>query len=92
MKNFLAERNCNKAMCKSCIFRTDGNQITLSEERMAEIMGYLQGLTNSHICHNTNKTCYGALTIQAQTMFKLGIIPDNSVQTMLITAKAILNL
>jgi len=78
-------------MCKSCIFRTDGNQLILSAERKAEIETYLRTFKSSHICHNTNKTCYGALTVQADMMFKLKIIPENAVESMLNKAKQILN-
>ena len=87
-ENRLKPENCNKAMCKTCIFRTDGNQVTLSKERMEEIMDYLQNFKSSHECHVTKKTCYGGLTVQAQSMFDAGYIPDNKVETMLQIAQA----
>jgi len=84
--NRLAPENCNKAMCKSCIFRQDGNQTKLPPGRLDEIKTYL--LTDSsHVCHTTEKTCYGALEFQATIFHGLGIIPDGSVKSFLETAK-----
>lgn len=91
-KNMLAVGHCNKAMCKSCIFRTDGNQVTLSNARMKEINKYLTDFSSSHECHVTKLTCYGGLVVTAQAMFEQGIIPDNKVDTMLMIARAFLGL
>lgn len=78
--------NCNKAMCKTCIFREDGNQLQLEPGRLNEIKGYLIA-SSSHICHTTNKTCFGALSFQAMIFFRIGMIPEESVQSFLATAK-----
>lgn len=67
---YMRKENCNKAMCKSCIFRTDGNQTELSEERMNEIITYLKTFQSSHQYHITNLTCYGGMQVQAASMFK----------------------
>lgn len=88
--NYLVKENCNKAKCKSCMF--NNNPIELSEESLEEINGYLTGLNSSHVCHVTNKTCYGGLEVQAQQMFTLGLIEDASVNTFLDTAQKVLNL
>ncbi|NII26194.1 hypothetical protein HB364_13960 [Pseudoflavitalea sp. X16] len=71
-------------MCKTCIFGS--TPIHLSAERMAEIRNYLANFSSSHICHTTNKTCYGALQFQAQILHAMGIIPDRSVASLLETA------
>jgi hypothetical protein len=78
-------------MCKTCIFREDGNQLELEPGRLDQIKAYLIG-SSSHVCHTTEKTCYGALTFQAQIFHRMGWIKENSVQCFLETAKAILNL
>jgi len=88
--NYLDKTNCNKAKCKSCMF--GNNPISLSEERLKEINGYLTGLQSSHVCHVTNKTCYGGLEVQAKQMHQLGITPDATVETFLNTARQVLNL
>jgi hypothetical protein len=88
--NYLAKENCNKAKCKSCMF--GDTPINLSEDRLNEINGYLTGLQSSHVCHVTNKTCFGGLEVQARTVFEMGIIPDPSVDTFLETAQKVLNL
>jgi hypothetical protein len=89
-KGFLEEGNCNKAMCKTCLF--GNNPIDLSPVRKQEIINYLLKFESSHICHTTNKTCYGAMGIQARFLFILGILPDDSVETFLKEAKKFLNL
>lgn len=86
----LASKNCNKAMCKSCIFRTDGKAVQLAPGRMAEIQNYLIG-KSSHECHVTNKTCYGGLTFQATIFYQMGIIPEPTVNSFLETAAKVLN-
>jgi len=86
-ENFLARENCNTKKCKSCIFRTDGKQLILSPQRMAEIQAYLGTGQSSHICHNTEKTCYGALEYQATIFYRMGFIKEESVDSLLETAK-----
>lgn len=89
--NRLSEENCNKTMCKTCIFRTDGNQLELAPGRMDQIKQYLLG-ESSHICHTTNLTCYGALTWQAEMYHRLGFIDEPTVDCFLKKAKQLLNL
>lgn len=91
MGDCLKEGNYNKAQCKSCIFRTDGNQTKITRERLNEIMNYLSTLRSSHICHVTNKACYGGMQIIARSMYLLNMIPDPEVKTMLEEAKKQLN-
>lgn len=88
--NHLRPENCNKAMCGSCIFREDGKAIVLSPGRLEEIKKYTAEGTSSHICHNTGKTCFGGLTWQAKVFSAMGIIPENSVNSLLETAGKIL--
>lgn len=85
----LSPKNCNKAMCKSCIFRTDGAALELAHGRMAEIQNYLIG-QSSHECHVTNKTCFGGLTFQATIFYRLGVIPEPTVKSFLETAAMVL--
>lgn len=59
---------------------------------MDEILDYLRAFKSSHICHNTNKTCFGALEIQSQLMYRIGIIQEDSVDSMLSMAEKVLNL
>ena len=93
MKDFLKQKNCNKTHCKSCIFHPNEDQrIPLSNERKREILTYLAKFESSHICHQTNLTCYGALEFQAGLMFRLGLISENTVDCMLETANDILKL
>jgi hypothetical protein len=68
------------------------NPINLSGERLEEINGYLTGLQYSHVCHVTNKTCYGGLELQAQQMHTLGLITEPTVDCFLNTAKEVLEL
>lgn len=89
-KDWLSPNNCNKAMCKTCIFRTDGNALELSPGRMNEIKGYLIG-SSSHECHITKKTCFGALSFQAMIFYRAGLIAEDSVKCFLDTAARILN-
>jgi hypothetical protein len=88
--NHLKVENCNKAKCKSCIFGP--NPASITEQRMVEIRLYLARFEYSHICHTTNKTCYGAIEFQARIMHAIGIIPDGKAETFLQKAKEILNL
>ena len=91
-QNRLAAENCNKAKCKSCIFREDDKALVLSAERMKEIQTYLANGTSSHICHNTNKTCYGALEFQAKCFHAMSFIPEPTVESLLETARKSLGL
>jgi hypothetical protein len=84
--NFLDPKNCNRRKCKSCIFRTDGKQLKLSPEREAEIRAYLARGENSHICHQTEKTCYGGLEYQSTIFYRMGFIKEESVSCLLETA------
>lgn len=86
--DYLKPENCNKIKCKTCIFRTDGNQFVLSEMRLKEINSYLKNFESSHVCHLTEKTCYGGLEVTAQALFEKGLIPNNKVETMLEIAQA----
>ena len=87
-QNRLDPKNCNKSHCKSCIFHPDiSKRINLSQERINEITEYLATFKSSHICHQTNKTCFGSLEFQANIMFGMGIINENSVNSLLETAK-----
>lgn len=85
-ENRLDPANCNKAMCKSCIFREDGKQVQLAPGRLDEIKAYLIA-SSSHECHVTNKTCFGGLTFQATIFYRMGWIPEESVESFLLTAK-----
>ena len=89
--DFLDRKNCNKAKCKTCIFKEDGTGLILSHERMAEIQTYLVLGESSHICHTTEKTCYGALEYQSTIFYRMGIIEKESVDCLLETAKKYLN-
>lgn len=86
MEVYLNNEGCNAKMCKSCIFRTDGKALKLNADRMSEIQTYLiQG--QRHMCHVTDETCYGALNYQATIFYRLGMIPQESVECLLETAK-----
>lgn len=88
IQNRLKPENCNKSHCKTCIFHPDYNKrIKISQERINEITQYLTNFESSHICHQTNLTCYGSLEFQANILFHLKIIPENNVQSLLETAK-----
>lgn len=56
---------------------------------MEEIKKYLIGRA-SHVCHTTEKTCYGALEWQAQIFHRIGIIPEPTVKSFLETANKFL--
>lgn len=87
--NHLELNNCNKSKCKTCIF---GNTpIELSIERINEIHGYLSRFESSHVCHTTNKTCYGALEFQAKILHAMKIIDSPTVDNLLQTAKQYIN-
>lgn len=83
--NFLDPENCNKSKCKTCIF--GDTPVELTAERINEIHGYLVRLESSHVCHTTNKTCYGGLELQAKIMHAIGIIEQPTVELFLTTAK-----
>lgn len=72
------------------MFRPDGKGIELTEARIVEIKNYLTGLQCSHLCHVTNKTCYGGLVIQAEMLHRLGIIENNTVESFLNKAQEVL--
>lgn len=87
--NRLHPDNCNKQKCKNCIFGE--NPIQISPARMDEIRTYLATGKNSHICHTTNKTCYGALAYQSEIFHRLNIIEEPTVACLLETAGKILS-
>lgn len=89
-KDCLKKDNTNKAKCKTCIFGE--NPVQLSQKRIQEINQYLVTLEYSHVCHTTNKTCYGGMEIQARVMFALGAIKEPTVKAFLEKAKDILKL
>lgn len=89
-KDMLSPQNCNMAMCKSCIFRTDGKAVQLAPRRMEEIKKYLIG-SSSHVCHVTNKTCYGGLSFQAMIFYRMGLIEEETVGCFLRTVAMVLN-
>jgi hypothetical protein len=84
----LDPNNCNKAKCKSCMF--GDTPIKLSSDRMDEITAYLVKGESSHICHTTNKTCYGALELQAKVFFAHGLLKEPTVECLLATAAEVL--
>jgi len=78
--DYLKEENCNKKHCKTCIFHPDASRrIHLSDARTAEINAYLKSFKSSHVCHQTEKTCYGGLEVQAKTMFEMKLITEPTV-------------
>lgn len=87
--NFLAPENCNKAKCKTCMFGP--TPIQLSPERLQEIKNYLASGESSHVCHTTNKTCYGGLEFQARIFHSLTIIAEPTVDCLLETAAKFLS-
>lgn len=88
MSDRLKPENCNKSHCKTCIFHPNIEQrVHLSKERISQILTYLSRFESSHICHQTNLTCYGALEFQAKILFGLGFIKENSVDSLLESAK-----
>lgn len=66
-------RPCNKAMCETCIFRD--NQKVITNGRLTEIKTYLIRGT-PHVCHKTNKHCYGGRDFQAKIFHSMGIISE----------------
>ena len=84
-QNRLNQDNCNKAKCKTCIF--GDTPVQLTQDRINEIHSYLAKFESSHICHTTNKTCYGALEFQAKIMFGMGIIESPTAEALLEKAK-----
>lgn len=89
-ENRLLPENCNIRKCKSCMFGL--TPIRLAQERMNEITDYLATGSASHICHVTNKTCYGALEFQAKIFHFKGILTEPTVKCLLETAAVFLNL
>lgn len=77
--------NCNKAKCKTCIFGP--TPLEISPWRRHEIILYLVSFESSHICHTTEKTCYGAMELQAKTLHAKGIIPEPTPESMLEVAQ-----
>lgn len=88
---YLKKENTNNKKCKSCMFNYNENSVKLSSERMAEILNYLVNLKQSHVCHTTNKTCYGGLEIQARVLFDQGLIPQPTPESLIQTANIFLN-
>jgi hypothetical protein len=89
-QNRLKPENCNKAMCKTCMFGP--TPISLSPERLDEIHNYLVTFQSSHVCHTTNKTCYGALQLQAQALYSMNMISSPTVEALLEAANKLLGL
>lgn len=87
--NYMDPANCNKAKCKTCMFGP--TPINLTQSRLNEITTYLITGESSHICHTTNKTCYGGLEIQAKTFHRFGLILEPTVDCLLLTAQKYLN-
>lgn len=81
MQNRLKPENCNKAMCKTCMFGK--TPVHLSPERLTEIHKYLANFESSHVCHTTNLTCYGALQFQAKILYSRKMIPEATVEALL---------
>lgn len=82
--------NTNKAKCKTCIF--GDNPVEISEKRKDEIISYLAKFEYSHVCHQTDKTCYGAMQLQARFLYMTGVIDEPTVEAFLDKAKKILKL
>lgn len=61
--------------------------VQLSPGRLNEIHAYLAKFESSHICHTTNKTCYGGLEFQSKIAHALRIIEQPTVDCFLNTAK-----
>lgn len=77
------EEGNNTAQCKTCIFGP--KPLELGETRMLEIITYLANGTR-HICHTTNKTCFGALEFQSKVFFEMKIIQEPTVECLIKTA------
>lgn len=80
-KDFLKPENCNKSMCKTCIF--GDTPVQLSPQRVIEIHTYLIKFEAVHICHTTDRVCYGALELQAKVLFALGGISSPTIESLL---------
>lgn len=65
--------------------------IELAPERLAEIHKYLAEFRSSHVCHTTNKTCFGALEFQAKLLHGMRVISEPTVESMLVAAGEALN-
>lgn len=89
--DYLKKENTNSKKCKSCMFNYNEHSVELSPERMAEILNYLVTLKQSHVCHTTNKTCYGGLEVQARVMYAKGLILQPTPESLIETANMILN-
>lgn len=87
-ENRLSPENCNKAKCKTCIFGPTPVDLTI--ERKNEINDYLINFKYSHICHTTEKTCYGALELQAKILYGMGVIHEPTPEAMIKVAKQFL--
>lgn len=68
--------------CKSCIFRTDGNEAPINPHRLDEIRAYLMRGT-VHICHTPQLAgseqeyaCRGGRDFQLELFAAIGIIPE----------------
>lgn len=88
-KNGLRPGNYNKAKCATCIFGP--TPIELSTDRMNEIYTYLMKMECHHVCHVTQKTCYGALEFQAKVLYSMNQIPEPTAESLLETAQKYLN-
>lgn len=88
MDNRLKKGSCNKTYCKSCIFHPDHEKaLKLEPKRINEIMSYLVKFEASHVCHVTEKTCYGALEVQAKVGFIIGMNIKPTVESFLDAAE-----
>lgn len=88
--NNLDAGNCNKTKCKTCIF--GHTPVQLTQERMLEIRTYLAAFEAAHICHTTDKTCYGALEFQSRIAHAVSIIEKPTVECFLNAAEKYLNI
>jgi hypothetical protein len=70
-------------MCRTCIFRRDGNQVDLRPGRHAEIQAYLARGT-PHVCHTPadgqprgtadDYSCRGGRDFQLTLWYRMGLI------------------
>lgn len=72
-KTLIDITNCNAKMCKTCIFHTDQQIVTVP--RLNEIMGYLAEGTN-HFCHTTDKICRGGRDFQLKVFCAMRLIEE----------------
>lgn len=72
----------NPEQCKSCIFRTDGNQSVLKEGRLQEIKAYLvKG--QSHMCHTDKEfACRGGRQFQAEMWHLMNKVPQPTIESL----------